>query len=284
MAAALRRPLLLALGGFAAFVAVLVAAYRIPFVGAADAHAVDGFVGLQRPLVVSLADPIAHLGDPAPFALAGLLLCVVALRTNRPRHAAAVVALLAIANVSAQVLQSLLAYSRGEEVLSAAHLDPQAFPSGHATASMSIALAAILVAPPARRAAVAAAGALFTLLVCVSLLTLGWHYPSDVVGGYLLAGTVAAVVAAALRGAAVRWPERTGREVARSLGRAALGRTALLFTALAALAVAAVTVREGRDIVRYADGHTTLVAAVLLVALTAAAVPAALAAVSARRG
>ena len=68
--------------------------------------------------------------------------------------------------------------------------------------------AAILIAPRALRPLVAIAGGLFTLAVSISLLILGWHFPSDVVGGQLLATTWALVALAALRIAEARWPAR----------------------------------------------------------------------------
>src|SRR5205823_3505773 len=86
--------------------------------------------------------------------------------------------------------------------------------SGHATASMSLAFAAVLVAPRLLRPAVAVAGALFTLAVSESILLLAWHFPTDVIGGYLLAMSFACVIVSALRAADARWPERSGREAA----------------------------------------------------------------------
>ena len=41
--------------------------------------------------------------------------------------------------------------------------------------------------PPARRALVAAVGALFAGAVGLAVVALGWHFPSDVVGGYFVA-------------------------------------------------------------------------------------------------
>jgi hypothetical protein len=74
-----------------------------------------------------------------------------------------------------------------------------AWPSGHATAAMTLALAAVLVAPRARRPLVAVAGGAFAVAVGVAVVALHWHFPSDVVGGYLVAATWSLVVAAALR-------------------------------------------------------------------------------------
>ena len=67
------------------------------------------------------------------------------------------------------------------------------WPSGHATAAMSFALCAVLAAPARLRPLVAAVGAAFAVAVCYSFLALAWHYPSDVLGGFLVATHVDAV-------------------------------------------------------------------------------------------
>ena len=52
---------------------------------------------------------------------------------------------------------------------------------------MSLALALVLAVPARRRPLAAALGAVFAVAVSYSFLTLGWHYPSDVLGGFLVA-------------------------------------------------------------------------------------------------
>jgi hypothetical protein len=52
---------------------------------------------------------------------------------------------------------------------------------------MSFVLCAVLAAPQRARPFVVAAGAVFAVAVCYSFLALGWHYPSDVLGGFLVA-------------------------------------------------------------------------------------------------
>ena len=72
---------------------------------------------------------------------------------------------------------------------------------------MSLALCAVLAAPPRLRPAVARAMAAFAVAVCYSFLALGWHYPSDVLGGFLVALDWTLLGAAALvHGSMPRWP------------------------------------------------------------------------------
>ena len=89
------------------------------------------------------------------------------------------------------------------------------WPSGHSTAAMTLALCAILVAPPVLRTAAAILGGAFAVGVGYALLVLGWHYPSDVLGG-LPRGRPVDVAgrrrAAPRRGARARAPAGVGAD------------------------------------------------------------------------
>jgi undecaprenyl-diphosphatase len=83
-----------------------------------------------------------------------------------------------------------------------------AFPSGHATASAAAALIAVLVCWPlltSRRSRVLLGGtaATWAAAVGVSRVALGVHWPSDVVGAWLLVAALVPAVAVLL-GAALR--------------------------------------------------------------------------------
>ena len=91
-------------------------------------------------------------------------------------------ALVAGANLTGPGLKVALAHPRFHPLLGRDQLGAEAFPSGHATAAMSIALAAVLVAPARVRVVVASVAAAYVIAVATSLLVIGWHYPSDVAG------------------------------------------------------------------------------------------------------
>src|SRR3954467_1448941 len=279
-----KRPLLLSGICVVLFVVLLVTAYWFGPARWADGWAVDGFLKLQRPWLSNLATHVAHLANPIPFALATVVLAAIALIRHRPRHAVAVVALLVGASVVAQSLKVLLAFDRTHEFLGGAQIADAAFPSGHATASMSLAFAAILVAPPAFRAIVGVAGSLFALGVFESVMLLAWHFPSDVMGGFLVATASALATVAALRAAEQRWPERSGRDAARrafdGLDPAAAFGVAAAFVvgALGAIAIAA-----GDRAFAFAGRHTVAVAAVVAVAAMSAVLPASVARLGSRR-
>ena len=66
-------------------------------------------------------------------------------------------------------------------------VDAASWPSGHATAAMSLCLCWVIAVSARWRPAVGAVMAAFAIAVSYSFLTLGWHYPSDVLGGFLIA-------------------------------------------------------------------------------------------------
>ncbi len=175
---------------FALLILTWVAAFHVHLLASADQATFAGFLGLGRPRITGLANFIAHICDPQPYMFLAMVPPVIALLRRRVSSALAVSALLIGANVTTHLLKPLLAQARPDWLLSGAvRVGPASWPSGHATAAMSLALAVVLVVPARRRPVVAAAGALFAAAVSYSFLTLGWHYPSDVFGGYLIAGT-----------------------------------------------------------------------------------------------
>ncbi|HXA54480.1 MAG TPA: phosphatase PAP2 family protein [Solirubrobacteraceae bacterium] len=161
-----------------------------------DAVLLNDFGRLSRPGVDTLANHLLHLLDPLLYTAWALLLVAVALLRRRPRLALAIAVVLPAAPGVAELLKPLLAHphdSAGQE-----WIGPASFPSGHATAAMTLALCAVLVAPHRLRPAVAACACAFAVAVACSLLILAWHMPSDVVGGFLLAALCVLLVVAAL--------------------------------------------------------------------------------------
>src|SRR3954454_167884 len=204
MTVAPRRLLAGAAACMAAFAALMALAYSFAPAEWLDGNALDGFVAARDSAVAHFAHFFAWLCNPAQYGLLVLPLLAYALFKRSPRRAAAAALLIAGANVSSQVLKPVLAHERDLSAWpSLSQPSSAAFPSGHATAAMALAFAAVLVAPRAYRPIVAVVSGGFALAVSVSILVLNWHYPSDVVGGQLLACTWCLIALAALR-----WPER----------------------------------------------------------------------------
>jgi membrane-associated phospholipid phosphatase len=196
-----RRPrtaLLAALACVAGLLLTLVLAYFAPPFGGRDAATLQGFVDLDRPRVTTLLSHVAHLADPGPYGLIGLALVVIALIRRRRRVAVAIVIVLIGSAVTTESLKPLLSHPRPQEWLGKGQIAAASWPSGHATAAMALALCGVLAVPARWRPAAATAGGLFALAVAYSILVLGWHFPSDVIGGYLVAGLWTSLAAAAI--------------------------------------------------------------------------------------
>jgi membrane-associated phospholipid phosphatase len=151
----------------------------------------------------SLGSPVASsfslLADPLPQLAMLILVCFVALRRGLPRLAVASFVLVTGANLTTQVLKTVLAHQRYQPILGFRQIGPTSFPSGHATAALAMTCAFVLVVPRAWRPAAIALGALATLGVGCSRVILHRHYPSDVLGGWLAAAGWCFAVVAALR-------------------------------------------------------------------------------------
>lgn len=186
----LRRPrtaLLAALGCLAGLGITGVFAYLVPIAQARDSATLQGFVALNRPRITELIVHVAHLADPEPYAVLGLGIALMAFVRRRPRVGVAVIFLLVATGATTQALKQGLAQPRISDWLGEGQIAAASWPSGHATASMTLALCAVLAAPARARPTVAAIGALFAISVSYSILALGWHFPSDVIGGFFVA-------------------------------------------------------------------------------------------------
>jgi membrane-associated phospholipid phosphatase len=151
-----------------------------------------------------LAHQFVHVLEPGLYVLWGVALVAFAVAQDRPRMAAAVVALMALAPLTAEALKPLLAHPHVN--LGNVYIGPASWPSGHTTAGTALALSAVLVAPARIRPLLAVLAVAFAAAVGVSLLIRGAHMPSDVLGGYLVAGFWAALALAALRASERRRP------------------------------------------------------------------------------
>ncbi|HTA11888.1 MAG TPA: phosphatase PAP2 family protein [Solirubrobacteraceae bacterium] len=199
-----RAPLGVALTCVLALALVWVVVNQVPAVHYRDADTLYRFTLLSRPRLDEAMNFLLHLLDPLQFVLWGTALVALALARSRPRVAVAMVAVMSLAPLTAETLKPLLA--EPHDVVGGVFVGPASWPSGHATAALSLVLAALLACPSRLRPLVAGVGAAFVLAVGCSLLVLHWHMPSDVLGGYLVATCWAALAVAALRASERRWP------------------------------------------------------------------------------
>jgi membrane-associated phospholipid phosphatase len=273
----LRRPLsalIAAVACMAAGVAVYAVAFDTAEGQRLDASALLGFMGL-RPQLADIAHPLAALGDPLPFAMLSAAVICFALARGRPRLAVMSAVVLLGANVTTQVLKVLLAEPRPSELLPWNSISAEAWPSGHTTAAMSLALCLVTVASPRLRPLAAAVGAVFTLGVVYSLLLLGWHYPSDVLGGFCVAAAWTLAGLAAVGAADRRWPAGAGRDRAVRMGEA-VGPAALAAAGLVVLA-ALMALARPEAALSYVDEHPAFVVGAATIGAAALALATALA-------
>jgi membrane-associated phospholipid phosphatase len=224
--------------------AVVYFAVHVQVIADAELRVLTGFMGLPGTVYAS---DLVGLFNPAPFAVLSAAIIAGGLIARRPRAALAAAATMYGSAVTTQVLKPALAFQR--DFPPGHFMGPIAFPSGHTTAVMSLSLALVLVSPSRLRPLAAAAGGLLTVATVFSLLMLGSHYPSDIVGGLLVATACACVASAALR-----------LEFSPSLSGVALGAT--IFGAAGLLLVAS----RPASALAYASANTTFVFGALAIA------------------
>lgn len=161
---------------------------------AADEALLRDLYRLQDTRAATLAHRLSWLCNPIPYALLAAIVGTVALLVRGLRGALVVGAILAVSNAVSQLLKRALAVDRVPGAHTpAVHVDPVSWPSGHSTAAMALALCAVIAAPAAWRLLTGLGGALFASGVATSVVLLGWHFPSDAVGGFAVAGATASL-------------------------------------------------------------------------------------------
>ncbi len=148
---------------------------------------------------LAAANWISWLGSPTTMAIVGIVGTPVLWRRGRHIWCYAWIAAFAGGGVLDRVLKA--AVHRSRPTFGATHVIPAAdsFPSGHSMASFIgfAMLAYVLVvhrpATRARRVALISAAAAMIVLVGVSRVYLGRHYPSDVLAGWMAAAAWTAI-------------------------------------------------------------------------------------------
>jgi membrane-associated phospholipid phosphatase len=272
-----RIPLLGALACLALLALTGVMAYLSPVAHVRDSAALQGFTELNRPRLTPWLNDVAHLANPLQYAIIGLGLAGIAAARGRGRVALAILALLFLTGATTEALKPLLAHPRHAGWLAANQISAASWPSGHATASMTLALCFVLAVPARLRPVASAVGAVFAISVSYAILALAWHWPSDVVGGFLVATTwTLLAVAAITKLDLVRPPARRTPDGA----PAPLWSTARIDLGVAAVAgvlVLLVAVARPRNVAQFALDRPSLIVVAGVIAALAAVLTAAMA-------
>jgi undecaprenyl-diphosphatase len=174
----------------AGFAVVLVCAYWIGPLERLDRTVLDTISTSTD----TMANHVAYVGFQVvnfkPFwVLVGTVAVLIALAQWRIRDAVIAAALVAGTGGLDLALKALLANPRYQPVPVDSNAYPwkDAFPSGHAAGSLAFSLAFLTVVPTSWQRRTAIAGIVFTLYISFGVLVLNYHYPSDVIAGWLLA-------------------------------------------------------------------------------------------------
>jgi membrane-associated phospholipid phosphatase len=194
-----RAPLAGCLACIGGLVAVTLLVYGSGAVQRLDRTVRDWLLAEPGSKVESLASAVHHLGDPLALLSLTAVACGIGLVRGRRREVAAALAVVVGANLTTQLLKVLVSHPRFRSILGAEGFSWDGFPSGHTTAMASVTIAFAFVVPTALRPLVAGLGAGLTIAVGVSMVVLHRHFPSDIVGGFLVAGAWGCAALAALR-------------------------------------------------------------------------------------
>jgi membrane-associated phospholipid phosphatase len=243
---------------------------------ARDVAMLHGFSALDQSRFNSAIRLLAQVPDPLPYAFIGLCCIGVALWRRRPWRALTVGVLLIATGLTTQVLKHLLAEPRFAAWMGPwGQIENASWPSGHSTAAMTLALCAVLVAPPAVRAITALIGGAFAIGVGYATLALAWHYPSDVVGGFFVAGLWVSLAIAVLQRV-----EPADAETAIAPPWEPLA----ILGGLGAVIGAIVVGSKAQAIAEYAQERTTVVAGAFAIAVLGLALVATVSAATTRAG
>ncbi len=215
------------------------------------------------------------------LAAIGVIALIALLRLRRDLAAAAV-ALILGSNLTSQVLKQWV-FSRPDlGIYETTPATLNSMPSGHSTVAFSVAVALVLVLPPAVRPLAAAGGVVYASLSALATLSAGWHRPSDSLAAFLVvaawAGAAEALVIVRRQRVAARTATTPGERRAAFDHGATARRLAMIGGYLLAFGTLIVTIvmSTGLDpydgaaqVLTYAAGGGLIIgtAAVLMAAL-----------------
>ena len=240
-----------------------------------DALALDGFAVLDDPGEEVVQELTARIVDPGPFVVLFTALALYGVARRRGVRIVAMAVLVVGSVGTSQVLKNIgsLRYSS----VVAAPVDPTSFPSGHSTAMMALAVGAVFLSKPPSRWLAGVAGGSLALGQGLSMLSHGWHMPSDVVAGYFVVALWACLTSVGVLGSR-RWgrvPDRLD-----STGPASDRLTTLVaLLVVVPVAVGLLALTGMVEAAACPSGPAGSLAAAALVALSALALPIAVAAV-----
>jgi membrane-associated phospholipid phosphatase len=174
----------------ASLVVLVSAAYEIGPVARLDDSVLSTLRTPPGSLLNEVAFGVEQLVAPLAWVVAAALACLLAIALRCPHRgifAAALIGGTAVIDLTLKVVLEHPRYQPAPGEPFEWYPISTAFPSGNSAGALAIALAFLFVVPSSWRRPAAAIGIAFTLAVSLGLLILNYHYPSDILGGWLVA-------------------------------------------------------------------------------------------------
>jgi len=170
--------------------AVVLAAVWLPMLllgrGPLDRDIYQALYAGGRPALVVTARVLTAFGEPTVLVIASVLCGIWLWRTGRARLGLVLLAVTLVGRALAEAQKYWIARARPTLEPHLVIVKTSSFPSGHATSSMIfyLTLALVLTAGTRWHRVAALSAVLLSVLVGLSRVMLGVHWPSDVVGGW----------------------------------------------------------------------------------------------------
>ncbi|ODU00697.1 MAG: hypothetical protein ABS81_22750 [Pseudonocardia sp. SCN 72-86] len=169
----------------------------------ADATLLTDVLAVRGPGLTAAAVTVTTIGSTAAMAILAAAMCVVSWLRGRRADALFVAAAAIGGSAVFRLLKSLFDRSRPPAATRLVDETNESLPSGHATMSVVVVGALVVLLWPARgtpaRAALVAAAALWVVAVGATRIYLGVHWFSDVLAGWFVGATWLAVCVLARR-------------------------------------------------------------------------------------
>jgi undecaprenyl-diphosphatase len=154
--------------------------------GAVDRTLYEALYAGHRPVLLAIARGFTYLGEPTLLIGASVVLALWLWHAGGARLGLALILIVMLGRILGEAQKYWIARARPDVEPHLVIVKTSSFPSGHATSSMIfyVSLALVLAAHSRWRFAAVAAAIVLSMLIGLSRIMLGVHWPSDVVGGW----------------------------------------------------------------------------------------------------